>query len=267
MNVSMNNCYYSPRVERENRETKPEVRSSKVDKRNGALCTQREHALARRQKECVINSVKRGRRGRSVTKRLKSREECRVFISLHPWWCHCIASHSLCSLRTISNYERNRILHDVRTDNIQPIHFLQNERRNDFDHRLRHFNSQFCKYLKKKRGLKWEGNDISIVTHPNNVYRFDNSWFSLVIDQRLALGLSRLKENSFSNTNFDNIHFLLLFTISFLSVSFLFILFTVKNRSSHTKNIKLKLSQLPATGYLIRFIIKFAFFLTHRSSK
>lgn len=98
MNVSMNNCYYSPRVERENRETKPEVRSSKVDKRNGALCTQREHALARRQKECVINSVKRGRRGRSVTKRLKSREECRVFISLHPWWCHCIASHSLCSL-------------------------------------------------------------------------------------------------------------------------------------------------------------------------
>lgn len=137
MNVSMNNCYYSPRVERENRETKPEVRSSKVDKRNGALCTQREHALARRQKECVINSVKRGRRGRSVTKRLKSREECRVFISLHPWWCHCIASHSLCSLRTISNYERNRILYDVRTDNIQSIHFLQNERRNDFDHRLR----------------------------------------------------------------------------------------------------------------------------------
>lgn len=34
------------------------MRSSKVDKRNGALCTQREHALARRQKEYVINSVK-----------------------------------------------------------------------------------------------------------------------------------------------------------------------------------------------------------------
>lgn len=44
---------------------------------------------------------------------------------------------TLLTLRTISNYERNRILYDVRTDNIQSIHFLQNERRNDFDHRLR----------------------------------------------------------------------------------------------------------------------------------
>lgn len=57
-------------------------------------------------------------------------------------------------------------------------------------------------------------------------------------------------------------------SVSSLLRFFLFYHFIYREKSIESyENIKLKLSQLPATGYLIRFIIKFAFFLTHRSSK
>lgn len=163
---------------RENRETKPEVRSSKVDKRNGALCTQREHALARRRKEYVINSVK-GEKKRDKTAK-KSRRMLR-FISLHPWWCHCIASH-------FTHCERYQIatgiefsLRGGKTSNFTSFQGA------NFDHRLRFdsisfeiqdFNSQFINEYLKKMCLEWKA--------------FGDSWFSLVINcERLALGLSR----------------------------------------------------------------------------
>ena len=61
---SMNNCYYRDFEWRENRGTKPEVRSSKVDKRNGALCTQREHALASSKGERYKLSAGKGEKKR-----------------------------------------------------------------------------------------------------------------------------------------------------------------------------------------------------------
>ena len=88
--VSMNNCYYRDFEWRENRETKPEVCSSKVDKRNGALCTQREHALASSKGERYKLSVGEGAGGRSVTKWLKSAKECCIS-SYRDAECHLVA--------------------------------------------------------------------------------------------------------------------------------------------------------------------------------
>lgn len=85
------------------------MRSSKVDKRNGALCTQREHALARRQKEYVINSVK-GEKKRDKTAK-KSRRMLRfvraVSLSLS---LRDDVANLLTLPVAISDCNRNRIL-------------------------------------------------------------------------------------------------------------------------------------------------------------
>lgn len=87
------------------------MRSSKVDKRNGALCTQREHALARRQKEYVINSVK-GEKKRDKTAK-KSRRMLR-FVRAVSFSLSLSLRDDVANLLTlpvaISDCNRNRIL-------------------------------------------------------------------------------------------------------------------------------------------------------------